>query len=200
MHPTRFLSAIAVSLLLVAGCNQPEPADDQPQEPPTIDHQAQAQQQEMEQQDEGMTLLDPSEHSQQLMDQIRDYDQWSYHGDLDTHYESGHPGDVWVIAYANETGEQAVDDQNIPVPEGAIYVKEEYDADGAEDPFAVTVMEKLSEQQGDWYWMKTDPDMERIVEGPEQTPLEGTENLGCIDCHGAAADDDYLMTPGLGLD
>lgn len=199
----RFLTPL-VAAILVAGLSmacQQTSEDDEPVEHP---EQRQTQPQPVEMasdedtsEDEQMTFLEPSEHSRQLMDQIRDYWDWDYHADLDTHYESGHPGDVWVISYANESGGQAVEEGRIPVPEGAIYVKEEYDADGADDPFAVTVMEKLSDERGDWYWMKADPDLEQIVEGPGEMALEGTEDLGCIDCHGAAADDDYLMAPGL---
>ena len=139
--------------------------------------------------------VEPSQHSADLMELIADYEEWSYHAGVDTHTPSGHPGDVWVIAYANEAGVQMVEQQQVPALQGTIFVKEEYDADGADEPYAVTVMEKLSDEQGDWYWMKTDPDLNYIVETPEGMVLEGTEDLGCIGCHAASAHQDYVMAP-----
>lgn len=197
-----------LTVLLVAalmwGCEEEPAVDEQPDDQPQPDQQQpqpqpqpQLEQQDDEDDDE-MTLVEPSEHAEDLMDQIEDYEQWDHYAGLDTHFESGHPGDVWVIAYGNETGLEAVEQQQIPVPQGTVLVKEEYHEDGAEDPFAVTVMEKLSDEQGDWYWLKADPELQQVVEGPEGIALEGTEELGCINCHAAEEDNDFLMAPGVG--
>ena len=142
--------------------------------------------------------VEPSADSEALLALIDGYESWEYHAGLDSHTASGHPGDIWVIAYANEEGVEMVEQQQVPAPAGTIFVKEEYDADGAAEPVAVTVMQKLSDEQGDWYWLKTDPDLQSVVETPDGVVLEGTEDLGCIGCHAAEADQDYVMTPQFG--
>ena len=188
------LLAIVVALVvsLTLGCETPRP--DAPEEPPAQEPPAEEPPVE-DDEPEGPTLVEPSQQSAELMELIADYEEWGFHAGVDSHTPSGHPGEIWVIAYANPAGIAMVEEQQVPAPQGVILVKEEYDADDADEPTAVTVMQKLSDEQGDWYWMKTDPDLESIVRTADGMVLEGTENLGCIDCHAAQADQDYVMTP-----
>lgn len=143
--------------------------------------------------DEGPELTDPSADSQDLLDAISDYEGWDHYAGNDSQMESGHPGDIWVVSHANEGGQTAAEET--PAEEGSIIVKEEYTEEGADDPPFVTVIEKLSDEEGDWYWLKATADLDQVVVHPDAGPLEGTENLGCIDCHGQASDNDYLVLP-----
>lgn len=194
MNGLKWVAALLV-MVLVTGC---QTTPEQPEEM-AADDEAVASGGGVEADDDDEAgepgLVAPADHSEELMDEIVDYETWEFHAGIDTQTPSGHPGDVWVVAYANELGVQMVEDQQVPAPAGTIFVKEEYDGEDAANPFAVTVMEKLSDEEGDWYWMKSDPDLQGIVEGPEGMALEGTEDLGCINCHGAAAHQDYVMAP-----
>ncbi len=186
-----FLVSIIIAGLALTGCEQPEPEVEEPVE---VEEEPEPEPVVEEEEEMEMELAEPSEQAAELIAAIEGYEQWEHHEGMDEPYESGHPGDVWVIPYANEVGHQAVADQQLPIPEGAIFVKEEYaDADG-EELTGVTVMEKLSEEMGDWYWLKTDPELQGVME-MEGMALEGPDVEGCVNCHGEASGQDYLMLP-----
>ena len=193
MRPIKSAVVLMVVLGLLIGCDDEPEVTEEPDEPEEVEPEPDPEPEPEEVEDE-MVWIDPSQDSADLLEDIENYGEWDHHAGVDTHFESGHPGDVWVIAYANEAGIETVEQEQIPVPEGAIFVKEEYDGDGVEDPSAVTVMAKLSDEMGDWYWLKSDPELEQVME-MEGMALEGTEDLGCIGCHAEAADRDYLMAP-----
>ena len=170
------------------GCEEEEPAV----EPEEVEEEPEPEPEPEEEEEPEMSLADPSERSQELIDAIEGYTEWEHYEGADELMESGHPGDVWVIAYGNDTGLEAVADNTLPVPAGSIFVKVEHDGPEAEEPSAVTVMEKQSDEMGDWYWLKTDPDLEQVIV-MDGMALEGPDVTGCVNCHGEQSEQDYLM-------
>ncbi|WP_161598284.1 cytochrome P460 family protein [Pseudodesulfovibrio senegalensis] len=72
-----------------------------------------------------------------------------------------------------------------PKPSGAIVVKENFSSE--KELMAITVMYKVKDYNpmaGDWFWVKYSPDGTVLKEGKPK---------GCIACHGARADEDYIM-------
>lgn len=75
-----------------------------------------------------------------------------------------------------------------PANAHSIAVKENYGLDGALK--AITVMYKIpgyNPDAGDWFWAKYSPDGKAAVFGKPE---------GCINCHGAMAENDYVMVHG----
>ncbi len=73
----------------------------------------------------------------------------------------------------------------IPLTYGAIQVKENYNKD--KKLMAITVMYKVkgyNSTAGDWFWVKFTPDGTAKPYGKPK---------GCVSCHGAVADNDFVM-------
>jgi hypothetical protein len=73
-----------------------------------------------------------------------------------------------------------------PMTDGAIIAKENYTAD--KKFVALTVMYKIkgyNPEAGDWFWVKYAPDGKVLASGKVK---------GCIQCHSAKKDNDYIFT------
>jgi hypothetical protein len=81
--------------------------------------------------------------------------------------------------------------QDLPLPEGAILVKENYMHATDPMPMALTVMSK---QGGKWYWVEQMPDGSAVVDDAMGTPLEGTNVQMCIGCHSTQSANDDVYT------
>lgn len=139
---------------------------------------------------EGPAVVDPSTDSEDLLTAIDDYTSWDHFAGNDSPEQGGHPNDVWVVSYANEGAQDSFADDIVPYPEGSIIVKEEYVEEDGDAAF-VTVMEKIGEDMGEWYWMKATADLEKIIDHPDAGPLEGSGDdspPGCVGCHGDAGE------------
>lgn len=105
-------------------------------------------------------------------------------------YEGQEPHGMLLTTYLNGIASQALDAGVGAMPGGAIIVKENYMPDGT--LAATTVMYKVdgyNPDAGDWWWAKLLPD--GSVDGDGM--MEGKVS-GCIGCHTARADNDYVMT------
>jgi hypothetical protein len=142
----------------------------------------------------GPELADPNADAADILEAIENYTAWNNLGGNDTHMESGHPGETWVITYHNAEVDQAIDDETFPLPAGSIIVKEEYGSDDQADPSAITVMSKNSADEHDWFWIKSTPDRSKvIVGGPANAAMQGSTGDEAVGCHSGGADDnDYV--------
>ena len=112
----------------------------------------------------------------------REYSQWPAHDGM---RPGQSPHGVWHSVYGNNTLFDALPAENAEAPEGAIIVKENFDADKALK--SLTVMAKVSEwdeDNGDWFWANYRPDGTINAEGSVG---------GCISCHEGMKDNDYVI-------
>ncbi|MBW2624317.1 MAG: cytochrome P460 family protein [Deltaproteobacteria bacterium] len=96
------------------------------------------------------------------------------------------PHGAFITVYANGIALKAAREGK-PMPEGAIIVKENYGPD-KKTLMAVTPMYKIkgyNPSAGDWWWAKIGPDGKVMAEGKPQ---------GCINCHQAVKDKDWIFT------
>ncbi len=101
-------------------------------------------------------------------------------------YKGREPHGALLTTYVNGPAYEAILSRQGRMPAGAIVVKENYKPDRT--LAAITVMWKVpgyNSEAGDWFWAKYAPDGTALKQG--KVP-------GCIDCHRAAADNDYLYT------
>jgi len=79
----------------------------------------------------------------------------------------------------------ALNAKKAPLPYGSIVVKENYSK--AKELKAITVMYKIKDYnptKGDWFWAKYTPKGKADKFGKPK---------GCVNCHGAKADNDHVM-------
>ncbi len=101
-------------------------------------------------------------------------------------YRGREPHGALLTTYVNGPAREAILSHRGRMPAGAIVVKENYRPDRT--LAAITVMWKVpgyNPDAGDWFWAKYAPD---------GTVLKQGKVAGCINCHRAAADNDYLYT------
>lgn len=111
-------------------------------------------------------------------------------------YSGGEPHGMLLTTYVNEAALQAVNGRTGSLPVGAIVVKENYMPDST--LAAVTIMYKaqgFNPEHNDWYFIK------RLASGqldtmPGGVPMAGRVP-GCQNCHGAARQNDYILTSSL---
>lgn len=117
------------------------------------------------------------------------YRQWAPVSGTDgSAYPGQSPHGAMLKMYLNRKAAGLPDD----LPVGSILVKENYGPD-AKQLMAVTAMYKPRNYAGgssDWYWVKYNADGTVAKKGGER--LAGAVR-GCIDCHSAAAGDDYAF-------
>ncbi len=114
------------------------------------------------------------------------HESWSLWPDKGELYQGQEPHGALLTTYLNPLALDAVTNRAGTLPPGAIIVKENFAPDST--LAATTVMYKASgydAEHGDWWWMK------RLADGTVEA--QGRVQ-GCIDCHGGAADNDYIMT------
>jgi hypothetical protein len=120
------------------------------------------------------------------MTKTNPYDGWGYWPGYAGIYPGKSPHGKYLKLYANPIALKAVREGK-PMPDGAILVKENYGED-KKTLMAVTPMYKVegyNPDGGDWFWVKYGPGGEIQASGKPQ---------GCISCHGAVKDKDWIFT------
>lgn len=110
------------------------------------------------------------------------YKQWGYFDDHKGLQKGDAPHGSMHIVYAND---KVLMSTKEPAQYGSIIVKENFN--DAKKLMAITVMYKkqgYNPSKGDWYWVKYTPEGKA---GPAGKPA------GCIGCHSARADNDFVM-------
>ncbi len=123
--------------------------------------------------------------------QQENYQQnWALWPDKGRLYSGGEPHGMLLTSYLNETALEALENGTNPMPTGAIVVKENYMPDST--LAAVTVMyktENFNAEHNNWFFLKRNADGSYDAAGRFE---------GCQNCHGARADNDYILTADLG--
>ena len=118
-------------------------------------------------------------------------DSWALWPDKGELYTGGEPHGMLLTTYLNESAMEALQTQAGAIPVGGILVKENFMPDST--LAAVTVMLKREQsynpEHNGWWFMK------RLADG---TVEASGRVAGCQDCHGGAADNDYILTGSLG--
>jgi hypothetical protein len=122
----------------------------------------------------------------QDVDYAEQWNLWPGKGEL---YEGGEPHGQLFTTYLNAAALEALTERTGSMPNGAIIVKENYTADSELD--ALTVMYKsdgFNDEHRDWFFAKLSASGAVQAEGRVE---------GCQACHGARADNDYILTSDL---
>ena len=105
-------------------------------------------------------------------------------------YKGTVPHGALLTTYVNKGARKALADKTVPLPNGAIIVKENYSP--KKELKAITVMYKVAgynPKGNDWYWAKYTPGGKVLASG--SVPM-------CIICHKGRKVFDYIMTsPGI---
>jgi hypothetical protein len=123
----------------------------------------------------------------QSADYRANWQLWPDKGEL---YLGQEPHGALLTTYLNPAAYEALTGMAGTMPPGAIIVKENYTPDST--LAAATVMHKVEgydPDNRDWFWLKVLADGTIEVQG---------RGAGCIVCHSAQADNDYLYTGPLG--
>ncbi len=121
------------------------------------------------------------------VDYRANWELWPGKGEL---YQGQEPHGALLTTYLNSEAHEALTGMAASMPAGAIIVKENYMPDST--LAATTVMYKVDGYDPDnnnWFWLK------RLADGTIEVEGRGT---GCISCHSAQADNDYIYTGSLG--
>lgn len=112
-------------------------------------------------------------------------DSWELWPGLGERYPASEPHGKLLTTYLNPVALEAVMANEVPLPNGAIIMKENYNEDGSF--FEDTVMYKVegyNPEHNDWFWLQV---------GADGSMLEGKVE-GCQACHGTLRANDYVMT------
>lgn len=96
------------------------------------------------------------------------------------------PHGAFLTTYVSPLAYYAIEDKGGEIPETAFIVKENYSPE--KELAAVTVMYKVkgyNPEGGDWFWLKYTPDGKIAKEGKVE---------GCVACHAANQENDWLFT------
>lgn len=116
-----------------------------------------------------------------------DYRSWPMFPGKGELYGGTEPHGMLLTTYVNRIAHEALANGASEMPAGAIIVKENYMPDSTF--VAATVMHKVpgyDAGNGNWYWAKYDPN--GTVEVAGRAPM-------CQQCHSAARERDFVMTP-----
>lgn len=136
-----------------------------------------------------MGMADPASATAPVLAAAKDYASWpTFPGKAAPSKSEGHMG-MFVLAFHNQVVSDAIAAKTLPLPDGAVIVKREMpSADAA--PMSVTIMSK---QAGAWYYVKATPDLMKVMTMNDMA-MEGPSVGMCKDCHGGAADNDFVLT------
>lgn len=113
------------------------------------------------------------------------YKKWKLWPGKGKMYEGTEPHGALLTVYVNDVALESIKKKK-GMTNNAIVLKENYNKD--KKLMAITVMYKVegyNPEGGDWFWVKYDSQFEILKEGKVK---------GCMDCHGAAKDNDYIFT------
>lgn len=113
----------------------------------------------------------------------KDYQIWP---GKDEFYKGTHPHGAILRTFVNKEAYETISKKKGTFPYGSIIVKENYSPE--KKLMAVTVMYKVkgyNSAANDWFWVKYDP---------KGTILKEGQVKGCIACHTAQKDSDYVFT------
>lgn len=128
---------------------------------------------------DGRTLIE-------LITVTQDYKQWPMFPGKEALYKGQHPHGAYLTTYVSPAVLAAMQNKSGQLPDGAVIVKENYSPE--KELAAITVMYKrtgYNPEVGDWYWLKYGPDKTIQAEGRVD---------GCINCHRAVKNNDWIFT------
>lgn len=137
---------------------------------------------------EELRTATPSPTSRDILERTVDYRQWPNFPENMKIERSKMHREMYVLAFHNDVVTQAMEKRTLPLPDGAIIVKENYAHASDAGPKVLTIMAK---ENGAWYWLESTPDG-RVVKEKER-PLEGYDVGGCRSCH-THAENDFVFT------
>ena len=120
------------------------------------------------------------------MTETNPYQGWGYWPGYAGIYPGKSPHGKYLKLFANPVALKAAREGK-PMPDGAILVKENYGED-QKTLMAVTPMYKVkgyNPEGGDWFWVKYGPNGKIEAAGQPK---------GCVSCHGAVKDKDWIFT------
>jgi hypothetical protein len=136
-----------------------------------------------------MQVKSPSPETAALLAKIQSYPSWpKFPENLQPTFSKQH-NRMWVVAHYNDVVSRAIQEKTLPLPEGSIIVKDNFDSGSSSKPTNVTTMSK---QGGRWYWAETTPEGQVVV--MDGKPLEGFNVPACANCHAQATGNDQVYT------
>jgi hypothetical protein len=131
---------------------------------------------------------EPSSTTKAIWSQITSYKTWSKFAENTSPMKSASHENMFVLAYHNTVVAQAITTKTLPLPDGAVIVKENMAMATDATPMALTVMAK---QGTDWYWIKAMPDGKVFLDD-KGNPMEGKGVAMCTMCHPTAKNDGVI--------
>jgi len=136
-----------------------------------------------------MGMADPAADTKTVLDAAKDYASWSKFSEMQQPMRSEGHMNMYVLGFHNQVVGDAIKSSTLPLPDGAIIVKQEMMKPDAA-PMSITVMSK---QGGAWYWVKASPDGMKVMT-MNGMAMEGRDVGMCKDCHDNASGNDYILT------
>lgn len=133
-------------------------------------------------------LAEASAATKQVLGLTSGYASWAKFPENETLKQSPTHKNMYVISYYNQTMGDAIASKKLPMPDGAIIVKENWAKTTDAGPMALTIMNK---QDAEWYWSQVSADGKVFVE--DGKPLEGKNVTMCTNCH-KTNDNDGILT------
>lgn len=113
------------------------------------------------------------------------YTQWPKWPGYEEMFPGKSPHGKYLVLYVNEIALKAIEEKS-DMPDGAMVIKENYGED--KTLMALTPMYKVkgyNPEGGDWFWAKY---------GTDGTIMKEGKVTGCINCHKAMEDKNWLFT------
>ncbi len=167
------ISFLLFCMSLASGCQK---QSDQSETPPT---KPAAQKAAALPDADGQTLIE-------FITVTQDYRQWPMFPGKEALYQGQHPHGAYLTTYVSPPVLEALQGKTGQLPDGAIIVKENYSP--GKELAAITVMYRrtgYNTEGGDWFWLKYAPDQTILAEGRVD---------GCINCHRAVQNNDWVFT------
>jgi len=132
----------------------------------------------------------PSSETESVLAATSGYSAWAmFPENTAPTLSKAHMG-MYVVAHYNDVVATAVQAKTLPLPDGALIVKDNFAHADDKMPMAITVMSK---QSGGWYWIEATSDGKVILDSMGKA-LEGTDVAMCVGCHESKKSNDYVMT------